>query len=392
MNKLSLIAAVVTSLLSFAIATANSAEVASADDTARFLAGMPPSAGSPLALLTKDPSWQQHARSMDRAFAELEKRQISRIRVWAGTNLVSPKPAMFYMFSGPDFLYAEAFFSRASTYVLSALEPSGPIPDLQKQQRSIPSTLAGLQASMRTLFDYSFFITHNMRSDLAQQGAIPLLYVFLERSGKQIRDASLVNIDGQGEVHPESHKAKSAAHGVKIVFAGADGREQTLYYFSTDLGNSGVKNSGFLTFCAKLGEADSFVKSASYLMHNNTFSQVRDFLLSKSATILQDDSGIPLKFFDRAKWELTPFGNYLTPDPVFAAQSVYQTNMAELFHKSHAKIDFGVGYRWRPGESNLLLAVKRTAAEKPAENKPAEKPVEEKPAEKPPEDKPAENK
>ena len=104
---------------------------------------------------------------------------------------------------------------------------------------------------------------------------------------------------------------------------------------------------------------------------------------------MQDDSGIPLKFFDRNKWELTPFGNYLTPDPVFAAQKrSIKPNMTELFRKGHAKpIDFGVGYRWRPGESNLLLAVKRAAAEKPAENKPAEKPVEDKPAEKPAENK-----
>ena len=375
MSKLSLITAVAASFLSFAIGTAQSAEVASADDTARFLAGMPPSAGSPLAPLTKDPNWQQHAKSMDRAFASLEKRQVSRIRNWADANLASPRPTMFYMFSGPDFLYAEAFFSRATTYVLSGLEPSGPIPDLQAQRRSIPATLASLQGSMRTLFDYSFFITHNMRNDLALQGTIPFLYVFLARAGKQIRGVSLVNIDGQGELQPEGPKAKSSAHGVKIVFAGADGREQTLYYFSTDLGNSGVKSSGFLTFCAKLGDGDSFVKSASYLMHKSEFSQVRDFLLNKSATILQDDSGIPLKFFDVKKWELTPFGNYLTPDPVFAAQNVYQTNMAELFRKGHTKpIDFGVGYRWRPGESNLLLAVKRSAAEskpaaKPAENK-----------------------
>ena len=99
------------------------------------------------------------------------------------------------------------------------------------------------------------------------RGTLPLLYVFLARSGKQIRDVSLVNIDGQGELQADSPKAKSAARGVKIVFADADGREQTLYYFSTDLGNSGVKKSGFLTFCEKLGDGDSFVKSASYLMH-----------------------------------------------------------------------------------------------------------------------------
>lgn len=366
MNKLSLVTAVVASTLSFAIGPANSAELASADDTARFLAGMPPSAGSPLAPLTLDRGWQQHAKAMDKAFAEIDKRQVSRIRAWGSTNLVSPKPTVFYMFSGPDFLYANAFFPRASTYVLSGLEPTGPLPDLLRTQHgSIEATLSGLQHSMQSLLDYSFFITRKMRDDLQTRGTLPLLYVFLARSGKQLRDVSFVHIDGHGEVMADSGpKAKSAARGVKIAFADADGHAQTLYYFSTDLANAGLKRSGFLTFCEKLGAGDSFLKSASYLMHKGEFSHIRDFLLSKSATIVQDDSGIPLKFFDGKKWGLTPFGNYLTPDPVFADQNVYQTNMKELFRKGHAKpIDFGVGYRWRPGESNLLLAVKTAATE-----------------------------
>ena len=94
-----------------------------ADDTARFLAGMPPSAQSPLTPLTKDPSWQRHARFFDAAFGQLEQHQISKIRAWADANLAAPRPTMFYMFSGPDFLYADAFYSKATTYVLSALEP-----------------------------------------------------------------------------------------------------------------------------------------------------------------------------------------------------------------------------------------------------------------------------
>jgi len=276
---------------------------------------------------------------------------------------------MFYMFSGPDFLYANAFFPRASTYVLSGLESSGPIPDLLRMQRqSISSNLASLRNSMQTLLSVSFFITVNMRHDLeasAVRGTLPVLYVFLARSGKQIRDVSLVNIDSQGELQAEGgSKVKLAARGVKIVFADADGREQTLYYFSTDLANPGVKKSGFLTFCGKLGDGDSFLKSASCLMHKSEFSQVRDFLLNKSAVLLQDDSGIPLKFFDVNKWDLAPFGNYLEPIAVF--EGVYQAKMKELFQKGRTKpIDFGVGYQWRPGQSNLLLAVKRA----PAENK-----------------------
>ena len=35
------------------------------------------------------------------------------------------KATMFYMFSGPDFLYADTFFPNASTYILCGIEPMG---------------------------------------------------------------------------------------------------------------------------------------------------------------------------------------------------------------------------------------------------------------------------
>ena len=64
---------------------------------------MMPSADSPLTPLTKDPAWQRHAKFFDSAFAQLEQRQLSKIRAWSETNLAAPRPTMFYMFSGPGF-------------------------------------------------------------------------------------------------------------------------------------------------------------------------------------------------------------------------------------------------------------------------------------------------
>src|SRR5580704_2424210 len=95
-------AAVAAAMFLMTLASARAADTVSADDTARFLAGMPPSAESPLTALTRDPSWQRHAKFFDAAFAQLEQRQLSKIRTWSDTNLSAPRPTMFYMFSGPD--------------------------------------------------------------------------------------------------------------------------------------------------------------------------------------------------------------------------------------------------------------------------------------------------
>jgi hypothetical protein len=343
-----------------AVACAHAADIVSADDTARFLAGMPPSAESPLTPLTRDPSWQRHARFFDTAFGQLEQRQLSKIRTWSDTNLAAPRPTMFYMFSGPDFLYANAFYGKATTYVLSALEPVGSPPDLMKLPRGgIGPTLYDVERSMGSILSFSFFITKQMKTDLRAgqvSGTLPILYVFLARSGKTIRDVGPVTLDDKGAVHPAGETAApNATRGVRIVFAGSDGVEKTLYYFSTDLSNSGVKNSGFLKFCETLAPGNSLIKSASYLLHAGNFATVRNFLLNNSATIIQDDSGIPLGNYDQKKWRFFPFGRYAGPISEFPGK--YQEQYAELFKRSQP-IDFGIGYRWRSFESNLLLSVR----------------------------------
>jgi hypothetical protein len=351
---------IIAAIMSFAAATARAADAVTANDTALFLAGMPPSANSPLKPLTSDPAWQRHAKFFDAAFGQLEQRQLSKIRAWAATNLAAPKPTMFYMFSGPDFIYADAFYSKATTYVLGALEPVGSVPDLTRLPRGgIASTLYNVERSLGPILNFSFFITKRMKTDLRAgqiSGALPILYVFLARSGKTIRDVSLIALDDRGAAYfGNENPGKNATSGVRIVFAGSDGQEKTLYYFSTDLSNGGVRNSGFLKFCETLSPGNSLIKSASYLLHSGNFTKVRDFLLANSATIIQDDSGVPLANYNLRRWRFFPFGRYAGPIAEFAGR--YQGEYAELFRRSQP-MDFGIGYRWRSHESNLLLSVK----------------------------------
>jgi hypothetical protein len=310
-------------LLLLGSAPARATDIVSANDTARFLAGMSPAADSPLAAWTKNRAWQEHARSFDSAFERLEQHQLSRIRAWSEHNLTAPRPTMLYMFSGPDFLYANAFFPKATTYVLSGLEPVGTVPDLIAMRGSVAVPLHQLRASLSTILSYSFFITHNMKSDLRMgrlTGTLPILYVFLARSGKTIQEVTPVRLDAEGAPQPDLDPVRgSATRGVKIVFTSSDGEARTLYYFNTDLSNDGVKSSKFLRFCEALAPGDSLIKSASYLLHSGGFSIVRDFLLAKSTTLVQDDSGIPLAYYDPHRWNLRPSGIILARSPPSAA-------------------------------------------------------------------------
>lgn len=347
-------------LLLVAVSPVRAADTVTSDDTAKFLAGMMPSADSPLTPLTRDPSWQHHAKFFDTAFAQLEARQIAKIRAWSETNLAAPKPTMFYMFSGPDFLYANAFYPNATTYVLSALEPPGSVPDLTKLPRGgVGAALYNVERSLGSILSFSFFITKQMKVDLHAgqiSGTLPILYVFLARSGKTIKSVSAIALDDKGAAYfGNENPGPNAVRGARIIFVGSDGVERTLYYFSTDLSNSGVRASGFLKFCSTLAPGNSLLKSASYLLHSGNFTTVRDYILANSATIIQDDSGIPLAYYSPRKWRFFPFGRYAGPIGEFPGR--YQESYAELFRRAQP-MDFGIGYRWRSHESNLLLSVK----------------------------------
>ncbi len=270
---------------------------------------------------------------------------------------------MLYMFSGPDALYAISFFPTASTYVLAGLEPVGRIPELANLSPFvINGELRNLESSLDSLFNFSFFITQHMKSQLREGpvfGTLPILYVFLARSGKTVHELNYVSLDEQENLQVADQVAsptRSAAPGVKIVFSEGDRPKQTLYYFSTNIADGSFERSGFSGFLAKLGPADSLLKSASYLLHKSQFAGIRKLLLDNSETIVQDDSGIPLAYFGRKRWRFLAFGRYEGPISMFA--NFYQPRMAELFQSANP-IDFGIGYRWRKNESNLIVAQKQ---------------------------------
>jgi len=345
----------------------------SVNDTARLLAGLAPAADPAAVELAKQSSWQQHAKSFDSAWVNLEKNQLGKVRTWAKANIAdahAAKGTVFYMFSGPDFLYADTFYPQATTYVLCGLEPVGKIPDLSKlPAKALGGELHALQGSINTVLNLSFFITKQMQGDLQNHslsGTLPLLYIFLERSGKTPQDVSYVSVDEEGTLttpaESTARSSKNPASGVRIRFL-AEGSDtvRTLYYFCTDISDGGLKHSGFLKFCKTLAPGNGCVKSASYLMHESEFSTVRSFLLENATTLVQDDSGIPVAFFKPDTWQLRVFGHY--PGPISLFKNCYQPKLAEYYKTTKPEpLDFGIGYRHHSSESTLMVAARKPAA------------------------------
>src|SRR5438105_264588 len=204
--------------------SANAQNSASLDDTARLLAGLPVTGA--LAPFTQASGWQAHAAAMDKAWKTKEYFQLGPIATWM--NAHAPEyyrstGTMYYMFSGPDFLYADAFFPNASTYILAGLESVGQVPDLSRMNpETVSANLGALRNSMSTLLITHYFVTEEMKSELNRGnlgGTIPILYVFLARLNCTVLDTTYL---------------RNPAEGVKITFS-RNGSSQTLYYFKTDL-------------------------------------------------------------------------------------------------------------------------------------------------------------
>lgn len=376
-------AALIFALILLSLSPAKAAGAPNPNDTARYLAGLPVADGSPLAKLAGEGAWKRHSATLNNAWKRIEKNQLSKIRAWSEKHVSSNRKLMLYTFSGPDYLYANAFFPNAETYVLSALEPVGPYPNVQRLRRgSRAGALQNLRASMQSVLSYSFFKTKSMKVDLRRanlSGALPVLYVFIARSGNTIEKVQHVSLNPDGTVTQRDGKApRGSARGAKIVFKGPDGKTRNLYYFSTDLSNAGLKRSGFTKFVSGFGPADSLVKSASYLLHYGNFTSARKYLLENSAVIIQDPSGIPFKHFPRKGWDFKPFGTYRGPIPLFANQ--YQPQLKRLFSRGRPqKIDWGIGYRWRKHETSVLYAINKDKIAKPEPKKepePMKKPEE----------------
>jgi hypothetical protein len=329
-----------------------------ANDYARLLAGMPGGAKSPFRAFRESPAWQEYHWKMDNLWKRVEEQRLSRIRQWGRRELgtLTSYPLVFYPFSGPDVLFADAFFPGARTHVLCGLESPDLMPNFEDlgagEQEAI---LSGLYGSLTTALNFSYFITKDMRVDLGRtrmSGVLPLMSIFLARTGHRINRVEAIGLGANGTV-------VQGNSGLRIsCTARRGGRATTICYFREDLSNGHQRrNPRFLNFLAAQGTPVTYLKSASYLLHEENFSFIRAAILNRSVAILQDDSGVPLRSFDQSKWGLTFYGNYSGVLDIF--RKYHQQDLAKVYLDPAADIrpmNFGVGYKFNPGESSQIIA------------------------------------
>jgi hypothetical protein len=286
------------------------------------------------------------------------------------SKVVKRQSTLFYPFSGPDILYAQTFFPEADKYVMIGLEPVGSLPDFKKEiSDSLDFYFNKVNKSLNTILQFSFFRTASMSKDIKNaevDGTVHLLFLFLKRTGNSICSAKPVIIDSLGNTvflnsFKELKRNKSITKGVEIKFRDKNNKPKEVLYFSLNATDASLKyNNGIIAYLKSMGTINTYLKSASYLMHNSYFSVVRSIILNQSEHVVQDDSGIAFRYFlnDNNKWDYSFFGQYLKPIPRFSGY--YQKVLDSLYRKEGSKpIGFGIGYNFRDKNSNFMIASKK---------------------------------
>ncbi len=337
--------------------------LARTNDVARMLAGLRPADSAWCLPLLHSAAWQRHAREMDTRWASFMARQGDPIRSFAATHLADMQRetrTLFYPFSGPDFAYAAFFFPEARHTIMLGLEPVGVIPAVTGSEADLSKNLGDIRTSLGTVLGLSFFKTDNMKVDLVRgrwEGVVPLVLTLMARTGMTIRGVDLVHIDSLGVLHPTDTAARPLPAIPGVVFrysAPGERLERDATYFSCNvIDQSMAALPGFARHIGGIDVDASFFKAASYLCHNDYFSVIRTLAL-KARWLLQDDSGIAMKYLPAAEWDFTWFGRYTGTIGLFARRR--QTALDSVFRQPGiTPLPFGIGYKYRAGESNLML-------------------------------------
>ncbi|MDF1756279.1 MAG: hypothetical protein P1U89_26055 [Verrucomicrobiales bacterium] len=337
------------------------------NDYARFFAGLPVRAQSPLQKLMTQPAAVAHTVETQKLTKKWESYRLSQIRTWARQEIqpkIARQAVLKYMFGGPDFVHVATLFPEIPEYVLVGMEPLGSIPDFfQMTPAQMNSYLSHLSFSLRSISERNFFITKEMKEDFGKEGVdgvFPVLLYFSALTGHEVLDARYVTLDPDGK--PVTCEA-AAATGVWIQIRPLNPSPQapptqSLYYFKTDLSDSGFKaGTPFHKFLVARPGGIGYLKAASYLMHTENFSNIRNFLVGDCRYILQDASGIPADFLAQY-YNLTYYGNYIGPIDMFSEfdqpglRSIYQSGNVK-------KLPFGTGYRMKDEHSIQLFGVRK---------------------------------
>lgn len=343
------------------------------DDVARWIAGLTPLHNTMSKKMWENKTWARHSGSTTKAWERYDKRHLAEIQAWLPENYgKNDNRTLFYPFSGPDIVNAVTFFPGSRRYILAGLEDIGVIP---KAPKSIGgSTGRGLDSFRSSLNNHiarNYFITREMlgmwekdaMGSHEYNGVTAVMMVFLARTNHEILGIRKVTLNDKGEITASS-KLKGKPRAIEITFRKRSSLiptphpVKTATFFQGDLKDTSVhKIRGFVPFVSSLGQYNTLLKAASYLMHNRHFDDMRSAVLNRSNHIVMDASGVPYHDLAGAPdtWSLELHGSYNAAISDFYPRCQPDLKK-DIATKSKGTLPFRFGYQGK--DYHLILATR----------------------------------
>lgn len=341
------------------------------NDVARYLAGLEPGAGSPLQARTADPRFREHARFMDDLWKKIQEGTVSKIRDWRDDTLLRANiSTALYPLSGADFINLYSLYPKASRYLMIALEPPGDAAQLLDCESE--RLIQGLAPLRRGIYLYgvnNYFqskVMYREMNNTLLTGTAPVLLIFMARLGLRVTRVENITMTPSGRLaSPTAEHAgdeNGEIQGVRIRFTRKGLRRSgELIYLSMMLrGDSADPSTPEGKFLRRVKGAGTLLKSAVYLLQDDRYREFRDFILSRSRLIVQDDSGIAYGAFG-SKWEIDLYGTYRPAYGLRGCYVRYQRDLDEAYREKSRPLPFKFGYGILvgPNQSNLMIARKK---------------------------------
>lgn len=318
---------------------------------------------------------ERHAARLGLAWQEYERRYGAPLGAWA--SRVLPPAAgetVFYPFSGPDFPTVHRLYPLASRYVLVAQQRAGRLPDWAAMSvTSLAHQLAALERSVAGFGRLGFFITDELERDergaRPEQGISSLLAWFAEREGFTLRAVVPLRIRDDGrelEVPAGDRDSPERWRSVRFELERrADGAPVQLDYVCLDLRDRALRaDAAAARWLRSIAGHRVVLKAASHLLQKfGAFDLVRDALLERATSIVQDETGLAYARLSAA-FQVELYGNFVGALERFE-EAPLQLELARAYRRAGPlpALPFKFGYPNKAG-SNLQVAVRRPAGQR----------------------------
>jgi len=287
-----------------------------------YLAGLPMEENNRFMPLTELAYYKAYSKSMDKAWNKINQNYIRYVTEWSKEYMpeANKNNTALYPLSGADFINLYHFYPNSPRYIMIGLETPGYVNDpILFRPQELKNAFYTLDASLNQIAVQNYFTTILMAKKFSNKyfpGVSPVLLVFLKRLGFDIDDLQRIALTQDGNFREISEKevndSPEAFQGIRIIFhSKGNSKLRELIFFKFFVNPSSADLSTIEgKFLSRQKRLNLVLKSAIYLMHLEKYQSFINTIVAKSDMVVEDDSGIPIRNFPRAEWDIQVFGSY----------------------------------------------------------------------------------